>query len=67
MVDVHFKWLVVALDLGGGKVIVIQVILIAVDGGRMSGLGNFRLVVVTCHPDETAIVGENGPPRYAAV
>ena len=59
MVDVHFKRLVVALDLGGGKVIIVQVIVIAVDGGGMSGLGNFRVLVVTCHPDETAIVGEN--------
>ena len=32
----------------------------------MSGLRDFWVVVVTCHPDETAIVGENGPPRYAA-
>ena len=67
VVDVHFKWLVVALDLGRGKVIIVQVVVITVDGGGMSGLGNFRVVVVTCHPDETAIVGENRPPRYAAV
>ena len=32
----------------------------------MSGVRNFRVVVVACHPDETAIVGEHGPPRYAA-
>ena len=68
MVDVHFKWLVVALDLGGGKVIIIQVVVVvAVDGGGMSGLGNFRVVVITCDPDEPAIVGKHGPPRYAAV
>ena len=69
-VDIHFKWLrgqVVALDLGGGKVIVFQVVVVAVDGGRISGLGDFRVVVVACNPDETAIVGENGPPRYTAV
>jgi hypothetical protein len=58
---------VVALDLGGRKVIVVQVVVVAVDGGRLCGLGNFRVVVVACHPDETAIVGENRPPRYAAV
>ena len=70
MVDVHFKWLrgqVVTLDLGGGEIIIIQVVVVAVDGGRVCGLGNFRVVIVTCHPDETAIAGENRPPRYAAV
>jgi hypothetical protein len=33
----------------------------------VSGLGNFWVVVVTCDPDETTIVGENRPPRYTAV
>ena len=62
MVDVHFKWLggqVVALDLGGREIIIIQVVVVAVDGGRVSRLGNFRVVVVTCHPDKTAIIGKN--------
>ena len=62
MVDVHFKWLrgqVVALDLGGGEIIIIQVVVVAVDGGRVTGLRNFRLVIVARDPDETAIAGEN--------
>ena len=62
MVDVHFKWLggqVVALDLGGREIIIIQVVVVAVDGGRVSRLGSFRVVVVTCHPDKPAIIGKN--------